>query len=247
MVATRAERNDIGGVYMPTVKGRYFTSCIRDTISAFYDVKNETFRDRPDTWRIGRYISKDAEEVLRMFTQLIVTTRFINDDNVKYFLIHRGENYEEAARKRNMSEAYLRKRVYYYCSASDKHPGKIAQKFGVDLFDEIRSSKQESIVKIRTAINNELVKYLGVTNLQNQIILEVPHYSDTVVLSDSEFDVLFNKLKPYIKRVMDETRSELTRRECSYFWHLMNNQYSLSDMDIPRYNRFCECCFDNEE
>lgn len=227
---------------MPTKIGRYFTSVIRDIVCAFYDTKTETFKNRPDTVYIGNYVEPESMDIMRMFAQLVVTTKFIADDNVKYFLTHHAKNYREAAADKKMSEAYLRKRVYYYCSASDGHPGKIAQKFGVDLFDVMRNPHSSRFIEVRTLINNELIKYSGFDNLQDEIIINIPHYKDNVNLSDEEFERFVNKIKPYVKKIMDETKGSLTRRECSYFWYLMNNQYSVDGEDKLRFLQLYSLC-----
>ena len=227
---------------MSTFSGKQYTRLIRETVSAFYDARNESFMNRPDKTRIGNYLTDESLDTMRMFVQLIVTTKFIADDNVKYFLTHISKNYREAAADRKMTEAYLRKRVFYYCSASDNHPGKIAQKLGADLFEVMHNPESDKFTQVRTLINNELIKYSGKDNLQDEIILPIPHYKDTVQLSDSEFSEFVSKIKPYIKKVMEDTKHNLTRRECSYFWHLINNQYCLEGEDDNRYAILYSLC-----
>lgn len=219
---------------MPSINGRTFTEQIRDVIYVFWDNENKQLREQPIMTFIPRKISDDRKALLRLFTKLLVDTDFINDLGAREYLASKGETYKDVANRLNLNADTVRKRVFYYCSVS-KLKGKIVEKFGDTFLTEIIQYPNHDITSIEQAINKELIKYLGLKDLQKDIQIDIPRMRGCTDLNDEEFEEFIDIIKPYITKFKETNQMRLTTRQCSYFWWLVNNQYCLKDKDLERF------------
>lgn len=225
---------------MPSVNGRAFTEQIREVIYAFWDKEKGELRERPILLFLGRNISAERKLLLQRITLLFMTTEFICDAGAREYLASKGETYNEVADRMNLNSDTIRKRVFYYCSVSDKKCGKVVEKFGDMFLTEILNYPNHDISKIEIAVNNELIKYLGLTDLQKNIEVDIPHKRGCSYIDDNEFEDFINIIKPYITKIKEQNRGKITDRQAGYFWYLINNQYCLKDTDAERFNTLKE-------
>ena len=152
----------------------------------------------------------------------------------------RGYSYKEVGDRMHLNPDNIRKRVFYYCSVSAKMPGKLVEKFGDTFLTEILYYPNHDITEIEVKINKELIKYLGLKDIQANIDLPIPHKRGTTELTGGEFDEFVTFIKPYIliqKKLISES---ITNEQAAYFWYLINNQYCLKGIDAERFNKLVE-------
>ena len=77
---------------------------------------------------------------------------------------------------------------------------------------------------------------MGLTDLQKDIELDIPHKKSFSYLEDSAFEDFIDIIKPYITKIKEQNRDMLTDRQAGYFWYLINNQYCLKGADVERFN-----------
>jgi hypothetical protein len=221
---------------MATILGRNFIEQIKTVTTAFYDINIGAMRESMDTSNLNLYIPKEGIETLRRFTQLIACTKFIKDDNARYFLCS-SKRYNDVAKDLNISPTALRKKIFHYCSVSTKNPGKVVKLLGSNFLTDIIDYRRKDLDDINVKINTALVKELGLKDLSLNISIDIPKYNGDANISDNEFNSLLNLIYPYTKAYKNSTLEELTKEQCKYFWYLINNQKILKGEDAERFIR----------
>ncbi len=231
---------------MAIIKTRSFIEDLRRTLHSFWDKDNCCIRTEVENIFTSRKLSEDRKRLIKRFCVLLMDTDFIRDSAVKEYLCSLGETYEDVGKRLNVNPDRIKRRVFYYCSMSDKYCGKIPAKFGETFLTEILTCPGQDISQIEQAINREYVRCCGIYNPQDEILLSIPHGSNTKQSDDAEFERFISVISPYIKLEMDRVKNSLTAKQCGYFWYLVNNQYDLSGVDYERFTRLKTICSETQ-
>jgi hypothetical protein len=217
-------------------KGKNIIDDIKDLIFALYDVDAKKFKDRPEIGMLDRDITYEGLDILKRFVQLIVETNYIPDVQVRRFLCIYNKTYVEIAEELNITPEALRKKVFYYCSKSEKNPGKIKRDFGDQFIHDINCYPRRSFNDISDKINEQLSKQLGLINPQSELLIKIPKGQWCNELDESEFQTFLITIMPFTKKEIERATSELTSEQRGYYWYLVNNQHRLQGVDEERWN-----------
>ena len=220
---------------MATTEGRNFVERLRQVIYSLWDKETGELRDIEVSIYLPKRLSEKRKRVLRRLVMVLMQTDFIKDETVKEYLSSYGDSYEDVGRRINANPARIKRKVFYYCSVSEKWPGKLMEKFGDLFLVEIMDYPGHDITRIEQAINQEYIKYFGLYNLQDELVLEIPYRYQMDKIEDAEFNEFKEAIKPYTKREIERVKKSLTVAQRGYFWFLVNNQYGLQGKDLERF------------
>ena len=210
-------------------RGAKMTGLLRKAVDAYYDSVNNRILDVPAGNTMNLKYGDKRSELVRRIVKVLMMTDFINDITKRYLRDGR-ETYKSIAYDLGMNVNTVKSSVWYYMR-------KFCSQINPSDFYEIMYNTNFDLANIeRKVIQMELLVY-SKEDITEQLIVEVEKEEINAVLSDSEFEVLLDTLRPYAKKVAQESISRLTADMKGYFWYLVEYEAMLDGKDRENMNK----------
>jgi len=113
---------------------------------------------------------------------------------------------------------------------------KLLKFFAVDMLEKIKSSSYKDISVYQAGLNNAVAQHGKANELKDKLALHIPLTELSDKLSDSDFKVLLEMIKPYSKEVMRQVIENIPERMLSYLNFLMYVE-DKGSVDNERYQK----------
>jgi hypothetical protein len=200
---------------------KYLLKVTREIYRSFVGTSGEIF-ERSVGNIAKRNLSKDREDFLKRYINLIINTKIVSDTTKMYIRSSLPSVASVITYYNSMVDEPQKINIKTAQSKIDYDTRKLAKYFPDDMLSQIVANRNCSLKDYDKALNLAISDYGQKNKLLDNLILKLPKVTPQDSLDEDEFTAFLDMISPYIKKNIRYLEEHIPEKSVGYLLYLMS-------------------------